>query len=166
MGLSEELKELEALRERGVLDEEEFQRAKERVLSGGATPDLNRHLEHVRRETELARLDREWAMERESFLVAGKYGRRYLPTEGGSIATGIVVVVFGLFWTAMASGITGMGAGAGFGGVFGLFPLFGLLFIGVGVAASVGGYRKAQAYRAAEARYRERRERLLSDDSR
>jgi len=45
MGLADEITRLQALRDSGVLSDEEFQRAKARVLDGGAAPavgDINR----------------------------------------------------------------------------------------------------------------------------
>lgn len=54
------------------------------------------------------------------------------PSAMGAIGS-VAAVVFGIFWTIMASG---MGAPA-------IFPLFGLVFIGLGIAQAVYHYKNA-----------------------
>jgi hypothetical protein len=59
--------------------------------------------------------------------------------SGLSFAGSIAAVIFGIFWTVIAAGIT---AGAPFGiGVF--FPLFGIIFIILGIAQAVYHYKNA-----------------------
>jgi hypothetical protein len=51
----------------------------------------------------------------------------------------IFAAIFGVFWTIMAFSMT-----RGIGGVFGLlFPLFGVLFVGMGIAQAVFHYKNA-----------------------
>jgi LSD1 subclass zinc finger protein len=128
-----------------------------------AIEDLREQVEKLTRQNELEALDREWEMEKESFMVSGKHGLRQLPTKTGSLIGGIVIAVFGLFWTVMAFSITGTAShfGGGFGGLFSCFPLFGLLFVAGGIATSVFAYRKAGDYELARRRYKRRRRDVL-----
>jgi hypothetical protein len=162
MDLADELRKLEELHRARSLTDEEFARAKAAVLADSGTPPagaLGEQLAELRRENEVARLDREWEQERRQYLVAGRYGRSYEPTPGMSILSGVLVVGFGVLWTAMTAGLMG-----GPGGGFGFFPLFGVVFIVVGLAVSVASYGKAVRYRQAYEAYQERRQQLLSGD--
>lgn len=60
--------------------------------------------------------------------------------SGMSFIGSIVAIVFGVFWTIMAANIT---AHSPFGIVGAIFPLFGILFILVGVVQAVYHYRNA-----------------------
>ena len=106
-------------------------------------------------------MDREWELERENYMVSGKDGQRGVPTRGEAIGGGVMITVFGIFWTAMAATML---SSAPSGGAFGIakiaFPLFGVLFIFVGIASSMSAYGKAVRYQSAEDRYRRRRNEL------
>ncbi len=59
--------------------------------------------------------------------------------SGMSFMGSIIAVIFGIFWTIMAFGIT---AGAPFGiGIF--FPLFGIVFIIMGIVQAIYHYKNA-----------------------
>lgn len=164
MTLLNELKELQRLHESGFLTEAELDRAKARVLgaepTGAVAPvessadssRVEQHLEQIRWQNELEQLDREWEMERRNYLVSDKYGNTRIPTEGGSIAGAVIIGGFGLAWTA---GAASMGAPA-------IFPLFGLVFIFLGVGTCVSSFNKAGQYESAKTRYENRRAELLS----
>jgi predicted phage tail protein len=92
-------------------------------------------------------------MRREQFMVSDKYGSRSVPSAGGSIIGGIVIVGFGIVWTTMAATM-----GAPF-----FFPLFGVIFILGGIAKAVSSVTKASDYSAAEASYQEYRENVLKE---
>lgn len=128
-----------------------------------AIEDLREQVEKLTRQNELEALDREWELEKESFMVANKHGRRHLPTKTGSLIGGVVIAVFGLFWTTMAFGITSKAShfGGGFGPAFSCFPLFGLVFVAGGIAMSIYAYRKAGDYEQAHRRYKRRRREVL-----
>ena len=89
-------------------------------------------------------------------MVAGQYGVRHIPSKGMSVLGGVVITGFGIVWIAIASTFTG-----GFGGGVSFFPLFGLLFIVVGVGMSIYSFNKASQYERAHARYQRRRAELL-----
>jgi hypothetical protein len=114
-------------------------------------------LKSLRIDSELAKLDREWSLEKEGFMIQGKDGHKRIPTTTGSVIGGIVIVVFGVFWTAFAANITG---GHSFGGIFDCFPLFGIVFIVFGIGMSIYAYTKAKDYLQAERKYRQRRSAL------
>ena len=154
VSISDELEKLDDLRRRGVISSEEFEIGKQKILGdSGGTSQFN---EGRNTTTEIAELDREWELERENYQVVGKYGRRYTPSKSGSFVGGIVVTGFGLFWTVMTFTITGSTRLGGFG-LSRLFPLFGIVFIVLGVGSCIRGYGKAQQYEEAQERYRQRR---------
>jgi Short C-terminal domain len=161
MSMADELRKLQDLRDSGTLTDDEFAVAKASVLAGGpadrpAESGMEAHLEEIKHQNDVAQLDREWALERDRYMVAGRYGYRYLPTKGMSLLGGIVIVVFGIFWTMFAAG---MGAPI-------FFPLFGVLFILMGIGVSVNAFIKATQYEQARQHYQQRRAALLERQER
>ena len=156
MSIAKELVELETLLRNGTLSRVEFETAKRLVLSGKASGSLD-PLEEIKIQNEIAQLDRQWTLERESYMVFNHEGPRYIPSKGGSVAGGIAVVLFGTFWTAMATYLTSF---APFSFAM-LFPAFGILFIVVGAASTIASFNKAQQYSQAEANYHRRRQELI-----
>lgn len=158
MNLSEELAKLQSLHWNGALTDEEFTRAKDRLLAkdgAAGSPGVSLRLEL---EAELERIDREWNMERENYLVSGKHGTRHVPSKTGSIVGGIFVTMFSLFWITMAVGITGVMPNEGpFSIAKVAFPLFGLCFLGFAIAAVMKGYSKADQMEAGEKAWQQRR---------
>lgn len=109
-------------------------------------------LETIKLQNELERIDREWVMEKDQYMIRGKHGTLREPTSGpAGILIGIFVICFGLFWTVMAAAI------------FPPMALFGLIFIGFAIANIATSKRKAKAYDAARARYDARRRELLRE---
>ncbi|HEY3324081.1 MAG TPA: hypothetical protein VGP72_26750 [Planctomycetota bacterium] len=106
----------------------------------------------IRRQNDLERLDREWAMKRETYLVRGKDGSTREPDENPGCNTALngFVVVFGAIWTCIA------------GAAFPPMALFGLVFIGFAIHGMVSSQRKAGEYREAKARYEATRRRLAA----
>ena len=164
MTLPDELRKLQDLHRSGALTDEEFAAAKAAVLAGRpggnepATDEAMREqLEEIKLQNEVARLDREWELDRGRYLITGRYGNRYLPSKGMSVLGGVVIAAFGIFWTVMAASEVG-----GFGGAFALFPLFGVLFVLAGVGMSIYSYSRAGRYEEAYQAYQRRRARLLA----
>src|SRR5712692_1011574 len=108
MNLADELTKLNELRFSGVLSDAEFEKAKAALLNPtrAAPEHAPEQIAAVRYETELARLDREWEMERQQYLIRNQYGIRQLPTTGIGIAMAGVGGVFGTLWTIVAFAIT------------------------------------------------------------
>ncbi len=119
------------------------------------TDQLSSRVDKLSTQNEMAALDREWQLERETYMVSGKHGHRSLPTQLGSAVGGIIAAFFGLFLT-----VSGAGAGAG------PETLFGFVFIALGVGSAINGFTKASNYKDAERRYRRRRGKLKADASR
>ncbi len=119
------------------------------------TDQLSEQVNNLSGFTELAALDREWELERENYMDVGKHGAKHIPSEAGSIAGGLVITLFGCFWTVMA--LIGTSAIPIINIVF---PLFGVIFVIVGIASSISSFNKAGNYRSAQQRYRQRREEI------
>lgn len=118
--------------------------------------ELHQKLEVLRAQNELERLDREWSMERENYMVRQKHGGRSIPTIAGTVGLiimAIFVIAFAVFWLGMANQI----------GAPGPFHLFGVFFIGVIVVMVIGTIYKATAHASAAQRYQSSRDRLRED---
>jgi len=160
MNLSDEIEKLQQLHASGALNDAEFAQAKAAVLAqASSSAPVETQLRGLEIEAELARLDREWEMERENYMVNGKYGSRHVPTAAGGILIGVSFAGFGLIWT-----IATASTASSFGG-FGSFPLFGVLFTVIGVVLSMSTYSKANQYDAAFRRYEERRAQLIAEQN-
>lgn len=165
MSIADELQKLEELRRGGSLTDEEFAQAKARVLAGSSSSpgeqagqQLSEHLAEVRHQNELARVDREWEMERQKYFITDRYGRRHIPTSGMGIGIAAVGGIFGLLWTIMAISITGSGPADGpFGVARVVFPLFGVVLIVGAIGYGIYCYSRAQEYEKALAAYQSRR---------
>lgn len=129
------------------------------------TEQLARDVAEIKSNSEIDRLDKQWQRTRSRHLITNKNGRQSMPTKGGAIASGILIAGFGLFWMIMASGIASAGSGMGAPGVFSLFPLFGLLFIGFGVYNAFRVHAKAEAYEKDQRKYRDQRQRARRDST-
>ena len=174
MSIADELQKLEDLRRGGALSETEFAKAKAAVLSGAAPADrppveqhLSAQLSEVRYQNELARIDREWEMEREKYMVTDKYGRRHLPSSGMGIGMAVVGGVFGTLWTIMAVAITGSAPDVGPFSIAKLvFPLFGVFFVVLAIWFGLHVHSRAQAYQKAQAAYQDRRRQVQPEQFR
>lgn len=176
MSVADELKKLEDLRWNGTLTEAEFARAKAAVLTQLAPPApaadvpavvLGEHLAEVRYQNELERIDREWAQEREKYMITAKNGRRFIPTVGESLGGAVAVGVFGVIWTVIAFSITS--ASPNFGpppAVRLLFPLFGVVAVVFGIWTGIDAANKAEEYTRAHAAYQKRRAAVKSENCR
>lgn len=170
MSVVDELAKLEQLRRSGALNEAEFTKAKAALLSGapaGSEQHLGEHLANqlaeVKHQNELAQIDREWEIERQKYLIWGRYGSAYVPTAGMGIGAAVVGGVFGLFWTIMAMSITSGGPDFGaFSVAKVFFPLFGVVFTVAAIGYGMYVYSRAQKYQDAFAAYKARRTRVMS----
>jgi hypothetical protein len=171
MSLVDELAKLEELHRRGALSADEFTKAKAALLGGApavSEQELGEHLAdqlaEVKYQNELARIDREWQIEREQYMVYGKNGRGQIATPGASLAGAFMMGAFGITWTVLAFSMSSGGPGDGPFRVFScVFPLFGVLFTCFGVYMGLNAYAKAQKYQEAFAAYQARRARAKAD---
>src|SRR5438045_1929994 len=99
MSLVDELQRLDELHQNGSLTDAEFAQAKANLLAkpsdSGHHQQMAEQLQEVRYHNELARIDREWEMERQQYLITTKYGRLIVPTRGMAIGVIVVAVLFG-----------------------------------------------------------------------
>ena len=156
MTISDELQKLDELRRNGTISYDEFEIAKRMVLEGPQDTARPDHLEEIKAQNELAQFDREWELERENYMVAGKYGHKHIPGRFSSALGGFMIVGFGIIWTLMAASMTGFGRA----GVISLFPLLGVLFVLFGAGMSMMAFVKAGQYQEARERYQRRRREL------
>ncbi len=157
MGVADDLTRLDDLRRRGALSGEEFEKAKAAVLAG-AQEDRAGLLDEIRSQRELARVDHEWNVLRQRYLVNDRFRNPMVPSLAMGIGVIVIGVAFGGFWTAMAVAITSAFPDFGpFAMAKIAFPAFGAIFILS--AIGWGGYciARARAYQAALRDYQERR---------
>jgi hypothetical protein len=126
--------------------------------SGSALRDMADRLDEITRQNELARIDREWEIEREQYMRFGRSGARHRPTVAMSVATGVIGVLGGAIWTLFALSIMPPLGAFGY-----IFPLFGVLFMAMGAGTAIYNYNLAQRYEQGYEAYQRRRQRLLHD---
>lgn len=157
MRIVDELQALEQMYHNGTLTDAEFQAAKTSILARAdagtqaGSPMFASDLADIRFQNELERLDREWALERERYIMTGRYGRRYLPGRVSSIATGAIGLIFGVIWTVLASSMSA-----------GWFPVFGVAFMIIVLISATRSFIKAEQYEQAKQVYEQRRSQLLA----
>jgi hypothetical protein len=163
MSLADEIKKLEELHRSGALTDEEFVKAKAAILDAPAgdttTGNFAAQLGEIRHQAELARIDREWEIEKEQYKIASGYGARYLPTKG----MGFAFIGFGggsgAFWIVMTFLLYEEMKGE-HGPPLGLMAFF--VLVGIALTAGAIWYgihviRKAEAHSKALAAYQARR---------
>lgn len=118
------------------------------------TARMERNLQSIRLQAQLERIDREWEMTREQYMIRGRYGAQTTPGIGAAIVgvvVGLLAAAFGVFWTTIAAT---MGAPE-------FFPLFGVVFIVVALGGTAYNVLKTGQYIGAEGEYQRRREKVL-----
>jgi len=115
------------------------------------TEEIAGQVARLAQDSELDRLDRQWAAEQEQFMVRDSKGNRSLPNAAMSLMTGGFMAVFGLIWTIGAASMRSPG----------FVPAFGVVFIALALFIGVAGYRKAQDYQAARRQYLRRRANVI-----
>ncbi|MCG8650954.1 MAG: hypothetical protein MI861_14035 [Pirellulales bacterium] len=108
-------------------------------------------LERLERDSELAKLDRQWESEKERYMVETKNGGRKLPSEAGSAFGMVAAAIFGVIWIFVTLS------------VFPPMALFGVVAIVMGAIASANANAKARDYRRAYQKYRRQRDDMLRD---
>jgi uncharacterized Zn finger protein (UPF0148 family) len=119
------------------------------------TKKIEQDLHDLKRQSDLEQLDRTWMMRRDQLLVSGRRGSRTVPSMATGFIGMIFAVVFMLFWTAMA-----ISHNAPF-----VFPLFGLIGIGVAIYGGVTQIAKAEQYAREEQSYLQQRRVIASRNS-
>lgn len=117
------------------------------------TQQIARDVESIKRQNALEQLDREWSMRSQQLMVRSKDGSTSAPSPAGAMIGAGVAVVAGILWMI----------GAAAAGAPPIFPLFGLLFIGVAIVGVVSTLSKSQSYAHEEAEYQRKRQELLRE---
>lgn len=107
------------------------------------------NLDTIRLQNELERLDREWMMKRESFMIKGKNGEMSIPDTTMLVASGFGIVFAG-FWTLFTLF------------VFPPFALFGGFMIFLIITQTAKAKKKMEQYKVAHSQYRRKRQEILS----
>jgi hypothetical protein len=97
MSLNDELQKLEQLYQNGRLSASEFAQAKTALLNPANPQQAT--MAQLSQEAKLQRLDRDWQMAQERYMVTVRYGNRYLPTVTRSWLQIVLIISFGVFWT-------------------------------------------------------------------
>ncbi|WP_153556340.1 hypothetical protein [Roseimaritima sediminicola] len=125
------------------------------------TDGLVEQVEQLKHREEVEQLDRQWEITQRELQVHGKDGRVSVPSKGGAIFGTVIATVFGFVWMLFAGSIVARGMRMGLPSAAALFPLFGLVFIVIGIAGGLLHYSKAQRYEQAKAQYQRRRRAAL-----
>jgi hypothetical protein len=179
MGIASEIQKLEQLRLIGTLTDEEFAKAKSNLLAtpsraavNEAGPYLEEQFAELHAQNELARLDRDWDIERQRYQIMGRYGLMYTPTVGTALATAVIGAAFGIFWTALGFTMTNVWSAFGllnegpFLVINFIVPLLGILFTIGAIWRGVYYWLLAQNHATAYRVYQQRRDKLLSPNMR
>ena len=159
MGIGDQLQKLDDLRRRGALSEEEFLIAKQKLLAEPAEGVEDDRFAELKAQNDVLQLDRAWELERENYMMTGRYGHRYIPGKSSSVLGGIFLAGFGVLWTIVTFSMASGGAP----GLIGLvFPMFGVVFVLFGVVMSLTSFSKATQYEQAFENYQRRRQELLN----
>jgi hypothetical protein len=168
VSLFDELRNLEQLHQRGELSRQEFERAKRELLEspppdtadcGTLTLEEALAQDETQNLAELARIDREWELERRRYEITTHSGRTYMPTMWGSWAQMVVCLAFGAWWTII--GFT-YPSGPSFSAA--LFPWLGIAIIVFSAGLGLYLLTKAEQYQTAEAAYQKRRTAAIERD--
>ncbi len=157
MSITDELRQLHELHQRGALTDEEFRRAKARVLdsapgASGREQELRDEIERLRVQARLDRLDQEWNAEKLRFLVQignqerKPLSRRMITVVGcGALGMAVLFLVLSLSLRLLVL----------------VAPAIMALFFGGLVAFS--WYQRVVEYEQLHQSYRQRRAALLAD---
>jgi len=104
-------------------------------------------VESLKLQSELDRIDREWMLERERYMLHDKHGRRHYPSKVGGSIMMVFVIGFAIFWMFMARETT--------------VVLFGFVFIAVAVVMFLVNLSKADQYERRRQQYERRRSQIL-----
>lgn len=165
MSLVEEIEKLRNLHQGGALTNDEFERAKRVLLESGEAPALQRNdaatgalLHEVKKQNALDRIDTDWNLEREQYLITSRYGPGRIPQLGDALGA-VFGGLFGIVWTIMAFTMTNMAPDVGpFAIAKVIFPGFGVVITIVSFIHAARCSQKAANYSAAFERYKMRRD--------
>lgn len=128
------------------------------------TEALTEQLRELNTYQRLEALERDWRSRQMRFMLTSKNGKSYAPSKKMAIGSGLAATAFGVLWTIMAIAITSSAPNFGpFAAAKVIFPLFGLVFVGVAIWGAVQGYQMTEKLEHAEREYQQERQSLLDD---
>jgi hypothetical protein len=109
-------------------------------------------------EQELERLDREWLLEREQYMISGKNGSKSLPSQGSVPVLIVVIIIILVMWLVFAVNVNSSKFGHKPPVFVYLFPIpvIAILIWNISQQAS-----KGNAHEMAKAKYEDKRRLLL-----
>ena len=115
--------------------------------------EVSNDVETIKWQNELERVDREWALKRQQFLVTNKNGHSSEPGSSGAsgIIGGVLAIIFCIFFM---TGSSSMGAPA----LFSLFPIVMIIIIIFGM---IKGSSNNDAYQRAKSEFEQERNNIL-----
>ena len=114
------------------------------------TANLSAEVDELRKQNQIAELDRSWAIKRDSLMVLGKDGTRE-PSVVGSTFTAVFGVIFGLIWVVITLN------------AFPIMAIFGFIFIAAAVVKSAKHIEKANQLKSEKRLYEIRRRQLSQE---
>ena len=108
----------------------------------------------LQRQLELSQIELEWERERKRHLMHTKYGQEIVPKKWSAAVVAVLSVLGGIacgIWISSLDPVQNPAAP-------GIAVFFACLIILVGLGVSLWAYSKAEAYEAAEAEYRRKKE--------
>ncbi len=117
------------------------------------TQQIAADVAEIKSRERLEQIDREWMMQRQSYMVRNKRGMESVPNSAGAIFGSVIAAVFGIIWIGFAASI-----GAPF-----FFPLFGVVFVIAAIVGGISAATKSAEYSNAEAEYQRERSRMLRE---
>ena len=163
MNIVSELQKLDELRKAGILTEQEFQRAKKRLIDGlpaAVSSTTKGNHDDTEIQVKIARLDGDWQVEREKFLVSGGQGHRshkHVPSVFyGSVhlLTTCILITGGFAALVLASLDSHIHVTPG-------WWLLALVLIPLLLWGALDRFRKALGYQEAEMNYQVKRDDLV-----
>jgi DNA-directed RNA polymerase subunit RPC12/RpoP len=117
------------------------------------TERIVQDLELIKLQNRLEQLDREWAVEKERYLLKGTHGETMVPTRGVLVIVSVIGGVFGLFWMILT---LAMGAPL-------FFPFFGLIVVAGVIAVCIKAMSSARIYERRKRDYDIKRGKILEE---
>jgi hypothetical protein len=124
-----------------------------------AIEDIREDVRYLRRRADLDTVDREWQEERERHLVRGKHGQTSVPSQATGMGVIVAAVAFGGLLVVVAGSMSDE-----LPFPFTVFPLFGVVFIVVGIFSGLRQISKANDLEGARQKYKQRRAELLGEE--
>ena len=113
------------------------------------TEQIADDVETLKLQGRLERLDREWMLEREQYMVGDKDGRRHFPSKRRGILSLLMIIGFVILWMAIVQSVPTC--------------LVGLLFIVLVVVTFLTRMQKADQYERRRRHYEREREAILRE---